>query len=75
TILEHSVEITEAAGRPLRDLPYGAGEFALVLVRGEAVQLATGDLKLAEGDRLYTALQSEESSPLASFFLSGPEKD
>jgi NhaP-type Na+/H+ or K+/H+ antiporter len=75
TILEHSVEITEAAGRPLRDLPYGASEFALVLVRGEAVQLATGDLKLAEGDCLYTALQGEESSPLDSFFLSGSEKD
>lgn len=75
TILEHPVGITEATGRPLRDLPYGKGEFALVLVRGKAVQLATGELKLAEGDRLYTARPGEAPSPLDALFLRAPEKD
>ena len=54
--------------RPLRDLPFAQGEFAVALVRNGAVNLATGDLQLAAGDVLYTAGATDQPSPLDEFF-------
>ncbi len=59
--------------RPLRDLPFARGEFAVALVRNGAVNLATGDLQLAAGDMLYTAGTTDQPSPLDEIFAN-PEK-
>lgn len=69
-LVEHPIQLAESAGRMLHDLPYGKGEFAVVLVRSGAIQLATGDLVLAVDDSLYTASPDKETSPLKAF-LSG----
>ena len=71
-ILTHPVQASAAAGQRLRDLPFATGEFALVLVRGEAVQIATGDLLLSPGDQLYTALPLQTESTLGTH-LAGKE--
>jgi NhaP-type Na+/H+ or K+/H+ antiporter len=40
------------AGRSLAELSYAPGQFALVLVRGSMVMVATGDQRTAVGDRI-----------------------
>ena len=54
--------------KPLRDLPYAPGEFAVVVVRSGAVNLATGDLQLSVGDVLYTAGNVDQNSSLDELF-------
>ena len=64
--------------KPLRDLPYARGEFAVALVRNGAVNLATGELALSPGDILYTAGPLDQSSPLDKILAnreSGPVKN
>jgi NhaP-type Na+/H+ or K+/H+ antiporter len=63
--------------KPLRDLPYAPGEFAVALVRNGAVNLATGELQLVVGDMLYTARVLDQPSPLDELFAEsnqGPAK-
>ena len=64
-IHEWTVESSSVAGRSLDQLTFAPGEFAVALVRGDAVQIATGDLELAAGDRLYVAHPPQTESPLA----------
>jgi hypothetical protein len=47
----------------LRDLAFGEHEFALLLDRGDASVVATPDLVLSEGDRLWCIGPPEESRP------------
>lgn len=44
---------SEPSGAALRDLAYGDREFALLLERGDASVVATGELLLGKGDRLW----------------------
>jgi NhaP-type Na+/H+ or K+/H+ antiporter len=62
----------EAVGKPLAALPFGENEFALLLQRGDGVLVATGDQRLAAGDRLWCARPVAASSPLASLLDSAP---
>jgi hypothetical protein len=48
----------------LSELSYATGEFAVMLVRGESIYVATGDLKLAVNDRLLCLRTTKEESPL-----------
>jgi len=50
--------------KSLGELSYAEGEFALVLVHGDSIYVATGDLKIAPGDRLICLQTSKEESPL-----------
>lgn len=55
----------KAPGTSLGQLEYADGEFALVLMHGESIYVATGDLKIAPGDRLICLRTSNDASPLA----------
>jgi hypothetical protein len=50
----------------LGEVPYAAGEFALLVQRGEAALIATPNLRLAPGDRLWCARPASAPSPLAA---------
>jgi NhaP-type Na+/H+ or K+/H+ antiporter len=54
-VVEYVVPEGEAVGRPLGELPFAKGEFALVLERGASGVVATADQTLAEGDHLWCA--------------------
>jgi NhaP-type Na+/H+ or K+/H+ antiporter len=56
----------EVTGRSLAELPYAAGEFALLVRRGDGVLVATGALRLARGDRVWCARAADAASPLAT---------
>jgi NhaP-type Na+/H+ or K+/H+ antiporter len=64
-LVEYEVPPDEAVGRRLADLPYGNGEFTLLLRRGEGIMIATGASLLAAGDRLWCARPPGATSPLA----------
>jgi Trk K+ transport system NAD-binding subunit len=71
-LIEYEVPPGEVAGRALGELPFGDGEFAVVLRRRDDVVLATGDLRLAPEDRLWCARSPDGDSPLVG--LLGPAR-
>jgi len=48
----------------LGEIADGDGEFALVLIRGESIYVATGDLQLVPGDRVVCLRTEKGESPL-----------
>jgi hypothetical protein len=71
-LVEYDVPPGGAAGRRLGELPFGDGEFAVVLRRRDGVLLATGDLCLAPEDRLWCVRASDAESTLVE--LLGPAR-
>jgi NhaP-type Na+/H+ or K+/H+ antiporter len=67
-LLEYEVSAGDWVGRRLGDLPYGDGEFALLLVRREQAYIATGDQAVETGDRVTCLQTAEHGSPLATVF-------
>jgi NhaP-type Na+/H+ or K+/H+ antiporter len=63
---EYEVTADEWSGRALGELPYGAGEFALLLRRREQPYVASSDQTLAVGDRLLCLQPANEGSGLGS---------
>lgn len=59
--------------RNLADLPYGSGEFALLLLRLDRTYVASSEQMLAESDRLLCLGTADEVSPLASVFATATE--
>lgn len=55
----------EAAGQPLGQLPFGPGEFAVLLARGNAVLTATSDTIVSAGALLWCLRPTQGASPLA----------
>ena len=72
-LVEYEVPPGDAIGRPLGELPFGDGEFVVVLRRGDGVQVATGDIQLAAGDRLWCVRPPGAESPLVA--LLGPARE
>jgi NhaP-type Na+/H+ or K+/H+ antiporter len=58
----------EWVGRNVQDLPYGRGEFVLLVERRDRVYVAGTDHTLAAGDRLYCLGAAAATSPLAAIF-------
>jgi Trk K+ transport system NAD-binding subunit len=71
-LVEYQVPADKVPGRALGELPFGDGEFAVVLRRRAGVLLATGDLRLAPEDRLWCARPQDADSTLAG--LLGPSR-
>lgn len=65
-LIEYAVAEGDWIDRPLSELPYGEGEFALLVHRRDTVYLATSAQTLAEGDRLICFTSTAEPSPLAT---------
>jgi Trk K+ transport system NAD-binding subunit len=66
-VVEYSVaDQAGIAGKTLAELSYAEGEFAVVLLRGDSIYVASGDLKLAVKDRLFCLRTTKEESPLAT---------
>lgn len=63
------------AGRPLGELPYAEGEFALLLGRRDRIFVASGDQTLIKGDRLFCASAGGQVSPLGALMARGQEFD
>jgi Trk K+ transport system NAD-binding subunit len=63
------------ARRALADLPSADGEFAILIERGAATIVPTGDDVLASGDRLWTLRPSTTTSPLATILTPLDETD
>lgn len=58
-------EVTpETAGQPLSQLPFGPGEFAVLLASGDAVLTATSDTTTNAGSLLWCLRPVQASSPL-----------
>jgi NhaP-type Na+/H+ or K+/H+ antiporter len=53
TLVEYEVRSAPAVGMRVAELPYGEQEFALLVRRGEAIAVATGENVLANGDHLW----------------------
>lgn len=62
-LVDYDVARGDAVGRHLSQLPYAPGEFALVLARGEGGFVATADLVLTAGDRLWCVRPRREPGP------------
>ncbi|MFQ5666352.1 MAG: cation:proton antiporter [Candidatus Binatia bacterium] len=58
----------ELVGQRLGDLPFGRGEFALLLQRRDRVYVATNDETVAAGDHLLCVTASRDVTPLHSHF-------
>jgi NhaP-type Na+/H+ or K+/H+ antiporter len=71
-VVEYEVGDGGAGGKPLADLPYGEGEFALVLERGVSSAVATGGQTLDPGDRLWCARPAQGSSGLTALLVERP---
>jgi len=67
-LVEYEVAAGDWEGRDLGALPYGAGEFALLLGRGEHSYVATGEQTVQAGDRLVCLSARGDVSPLAAIF-------
>jgi Trk K+ transport system NAD-binding subunit len=65
-LVGYAVPAGDAAGRRLAELSYAAGEFVLLVRRGEGVLIATGNLRLVRGDRVWCARPADVPSPLAA---------
>jgi NhaP-type Na+/H+ or K+/H+ antiporter len=72
-VAEYGALSDEVVGRRLADLPYGSGEFALVVRRGDGVLIASGDVELARGDRLRCLKLPETPSTLVPLLDATPE--
>jgi hypothetical protein len=71
-VVEYEVGPAGAGGKRLADLPYGEGEFALVLERGASSVVATGQQTLGPGDRLWCARPLQGASDLAALLVERP---
>jgi NhaP-type Na+/H+ or K+/H+ antiporter len=65
-IIEYEVVAGEWAGRSLGDLPYGSGEFAVLLVHRAHAYVATGSQTVEAGDRVVCLQTGDAESPLAA---------
>lgn len=63
-VVEYTVASPDRKGQSLAELPYGEGEFAVALRRGDSVIVATGNEALAVDDGLWCAHPSGTESPL-----------
>jgi NhaP-type Na+/H+ or K+/H+ antiporter len=64
-VVEYEVRDGAAVGKPVVELPWADGEFALLVRRGEAVVVVTDDHELAKGDKLWCAKPKGTTSRLA----------
>jgi NhaP-type Na+/H+ or K+/H+ antiporter len=64
-VVGYEVTNEGAAGRQLNELPYGPGEFALLLRRRDWAFVASADQRLEIGDRLLCAAPSAQPRGLA----------
>jgi NhaP-type Na+/H+ or K+/H+ antiporter len=67
-LIEYEITESEWAGKSLAELPYGSGEFALVLQRRDQTYVAAATQSVAAGDRLLCLQAVAEASPLADVF-------
>jgi NhaP-type Na+/H+ or K+/H+ antiporter len=67
-LMQCEVPAGEWENRPLGELPYGTGEFALLLLRRDQGYVATRDQTLAAGDQVFCLLTSDGVSGLATHF-------
>jgi NhaP-type Na+/H+ or K+/H+ antiporter len=74
-LVVYAVPDDPRARRPLADLPWGEGEFAILIERGAATIVPTGDDALAPGDRLWTLRHATTASPLATLLRPLDETD
>jgi NhaP-type Na+/H+ or K+/H+ antiporter len=74
-LVVHGVPDTPGARRSLADLPWADGEFAILIERGEATIVPTGDDVLAPGDHLWTLRPTSATSPLATILTPLEEAD
>lgn len=65
-LTQYEVPPGDQVGRRLGELPFGTGEFALLLQRQDRVYIATADQVVAEGDGVLCFRVSDEASALAS---------
>jgi hypothetical protein len=68
-LAEYEVGAEESTERRLEELPDGDDEFTLIVRRGERVSIATGDRRLAAGDRIWTARPARTESPLDALLV------
>jgi NhaP-type Na+/H+ or K+/H+ antiporter len=64
-VVYQGAEDGEGANRKLGELPYAAGEFALLHGRGTAILIATSESRLGPGDLLWCLQPLKTTSPLA----------
>lgn len=64
-IVRYEIGEGDLVGAELGALPYGDGEFALLLTRGQSTYVAMSDLTLAKGDQLWCLRPTKNASPLA----------
>jgi NhaP-type Na+/H+ or K+/H+ antiporter len=65
-VASYQVRDDKAVGTRVDALPWGDGEFAILVKRGDAVVLVTGDHKLAKGDTLWAAKTRGVATALGS---------
>jgi NhaP-type Na+/H+ or K+/H+ antiporter len=74
-LVEYEVAAGEWVGRRLGELPYGNGEFALLVIRRGHTFLGTREHALDAGDRVLCLATGDGSSPLGSLFSVVRETD
>jgi NhaP-type Na+/H+ or K+/H+ antiporter len=67
-IIEYEIGEGNWAGKSLAELPYGSGEFALLLQHRDQTYVAAASQSVAAGDRLLCFQAVDAGSPLADVF-------
>jgi NhaP-type Na+/H+ or K+/H+ antiporter len=74
-VVEYEVPRAEKQLRRLDALPYGEGEFALLVLRGGRASVATGQQDVGAGDHLWCVRPPRTPSPLGNAFVALQEAD